>query len=218
MQTLEEQNLSLLEKNAQIEEESTKYSSSHQLLQSYKSQLSTLESKTKTLTKENESLKFDLKQLENRLKISEEEREKEGEALTLFEERVKELEENDVVVDKTKKKRNDSIDLGLEEDDDDDLALGGVGGELESALSGTTMTDLKLQIRKLKRDLENKIDGSRILVLENLLEDSNRMKVRYEGDWLKEHREVLSLKKRLEEILEGKEGVNEFVFTYLPSL
>ena len=83
-----------------------------------------------------------------------------------------------------------------------------MGSELDDAVSGRTTTDLKLEIRKLQRELEaartNQADSSRILVLENLLEDANRMKSRYEADYLAAHREKLVLQKDLEEIRSGK--------------
>ncbi|KAF8136153.1 HOOK-domain-containing protein [Boletus edulis] len=83
-----------------------------------------------------------------------------------------------------------------------------LNNELDNALSGTTMTDLKLQIKKLERELsavkKNEADGSRILVLENLLEDANRTKSRYEADYLAAHREKLVLQRDLEEIRSGK--------------
>ena len=70
------------------------------------------------------------------------------------------------------------------------------------------MTDLKLQVRKLQRELEavqrKEADASRVLVLENLLEDANRMKARYEADYLTAHREKLVLQSNLEEIRSGK--------------
>ena len=93
-------------------------------------------------------------------------------------------------------------------DDDDDLVDKSFGEELDNALHGTTMTDLKLQVRKLQRELEavrkNEADASRVLVLENLLEDANRMKARYEADYLAAHREKLILQNDLEEIRSGK--------------
>ena len=102
--------------------------------------------------------------------------------------------------------------LGQAEDDD---VSRGLGGELYDAVSGRTMTDLKLEVRKLKRDLEtaksNQADNSRILVLENLLEDANRMKARYEADYLSAHREKLGLQKNLEEIRNGKALGDGFV-------
>jgi protein HOOK3 len=96
---------------------------------------------------------------------------------------------------------------------------GGLGEELDAVLSGTTMTDLKLQVRRLKRELEavqkNEADSSRILVLENLLEDANRMKVRYEADYIAEHREKLVLQSAMEEIRSGKsmgDGYSRLLF------
>jgi protein HOOK3 len=84
----------------------------------------------------------------------------------------------------------------------------GLDGELDNAIAGTTTTDLKLQIRKLRRELEavrkHEVDASRVLVLENLLEDANRMKTRYESDYLAAHREKLVLQRDLEEIRSGK--------------
>ena len=43
-----------------------------------------------------------------------------------------------------------------------------------------------------------------MLVLENLLDDANRMKARYESDYLAAHREQLVLQQKLEEIRSGK--------------
>ena len=92
------------------------------------------------------------------------------------------------------------------EDDDGDVQ--GLGEELDTALTGTTMTDLKLQVRRLQRELDavkkNEADASRVLVLENLLDDANRMKARYETDYLAAHREKLVLQNNLEEIRSGK--------------
>lgn len=178
-------------------------------MESYKTQLDTLESKNSTLSREIDTLRHERQRTESKLQSVLAEREKETEALTLYEERVRELELNG----EGKKKsvpRRESDASGLNEEADE-VAVGGVGGELDDAISGTTMTDLKLQVRKLQRDLNaaqaNKADGSRIVVLENLLEDANRMKSRYEQDALKEHREKLVLSSRLEEIMSGKSGL-----------
>ncbi|KAM0747247.1 HOOK-domain-containing protein [Meredithblackwellia eburnea MCA 4105] len=211
IKTLEEQNSDLLDKNASLEDDYKKVSAFKPLMDSYKSQLDALDAKSSALTRENEGLKHDLETARERLRVSEEERRKEGETLGLFEERVKELELGE---GKKKKARTraDSGDSGAgggleDEDDDDGEGIDGFGGELDDAISGTTMTDLKLQVRRLKRELDaatiNKADSSRIVVLENLLEDANRMKSRYETDWLKEHREKLVLGTQLEEILKG---------------
>lgn len=79
---------------------------------------------------------------------------------------------------------------------------------LGNAIRPETMTDLRIQIRRLERQhkdtTQNQADRSRIVVLDNLLEDANSMKRRYEQDYLKERKERLGLQSKLEEIRSGK--------------
>ncbi|KAH8108457.1 HOOK-domain-containing protein [Phellopilus nigrolimitatus] len=221
IKALEEQNASLVDKNASLEEEYRKVSAFKPLLESYKYQIADLEARGSTKNREIDSLKFELEQARTLLKISAEERQKDNEALELYQERVKELELTSVrpVSKNVYPQPNDSHDSASESESaepellaspnqDDDDPSHGLGGELDDALTGRTMTDLKLEIRKLKRDLEaartNQADTSRILVLENLLDDANRMKARYEADYLGAHREKLVMQRDLEEIRSGK--------------
>ncbi|ORY88555.1 HOOK protein-domain-containing protein [Leucosporidium creatinivorum] len=205
IKTLEDQNSSLLDKNAALEEEFTKVSAFKPLMESYKSQLDSFEAKTSSLTKENDGLRHELERARSKTARLEEEREKEREALTLYEERVKELELGE--------RKGGKRSARADDEDEDANEFEGVGGELDDAMSGTTMTDLKLKIRKLGRELEqakaNKADASRLVVLENLLEDSNRMKKRYENEYLKEHREKLVVEGKLEEIMSGKSRLGD---------
>ncbi|KAG8973828.1 hypothetical protein FRC05_008248 [Tulasnella sp. 425] len=227
VKALEEQNASLVDKNASLEEEYRKVAAFKPLMESYKNQISDLESKNSTKQKDMEGLKFELDQVKTKLKISLDERAKDAEALELYQERVKELELRTVatkaaprvpiarttseavqqIIDgepatPTAEQKLDELADEMEENED------GLGGELDDAITGTTMTDLKLQVRQLKRELEaaksNQAEASRILVLENLLEDANRMKARYEADYLAAHREKLVLQSDLEEIRSGK--------------
>lgn len=185
-------------------------------MESYKNQIADLESKASARTQEMERLKFELEQTRTRLKITTDERAKDSETLELYQERVRELELSTTsrsAASQTARKNSDaelvgegeSLGASLEADENHAQAL---DGELDDAITGTTTTDLKLQIRKLKRELEsvrkNEADASRILVLENLLEDANRMKSRYENDYLAAHREKLVLQRDLEEIRSGK--------------
>lgn len=210
-----------MDKNASLEEEYRKVAAFKPLMESYKNQIADLETKTSLRTQEIESLKFELDQSRTKLKITLEERSKDAEALELYQERVRELElianSHPIGLKVTHStKQSDEFteadllagtdDVGV--DAIDDHAEQGLGGELDDAIAGTTMTDLKLQIRKLNRELEavrkNEVDASRVLVLENLLEDANRMKARYESDYLTAHREKLVLQRDLEEIRSGK--------------
>ncbi|EJD53364.1 HOOK-domain-containing protein, partial [Auricularia subglabra TFB-10046 SS5] len=212
VKALEEQNASLVDKNASLEEEFRKVAAFKPLMESYKSQIADLESKNSSRTKEIDALKYELEQSKTRLKIVSEERQKDSEALELYQERVRELELVAVrPAPKSKEVDTRTDDMTEEELLSDQIGAAadqGLGGELDDAISGTTMTDLKLQVRKLQRDLEaaktSQADGSRVLVLENLLDDANRMKARYEKDYLAEHRSKLVLQTELEEIRSGK--------------
>jgi protein HOOK3 len=190
-------------------------------MESYKAQIIDLETKNSSKNQEIESLTFEMEQNRTKLKIALAERTKDAETLELYQERVRELE----LISSTKGagmgdqsppyEKQDSGASGLNDDNhrenlatDIDDHTQGLGGELDDAIAGTTMTDLKIQVRRLKRELEavkkNEADASRLLVLENLLEDANRMKARYESDYLAAHREKLVLQRDLEEIRNGK--------------
>ncbi|KAH9857802.1 HOOK-domain-containing protein [Lenzites betulinus] len=227
---LEKQNADLVDKNAALEEEYRKVAAFKPLMESYKSQIAELETKGSARSKEIDALKYELEQTKTKLKLTSEERAKDSETLELYQERVRELElssQRPVAASRARPQPNDEPptdtsefteaellggdaaprhDLGMDVDADSDMA--GLGEELDSAITGTTMTDLKLQVRKLQRELEavrkNEADASRVLVLENLLEDANRMKARYESDYLAAHREKLVLQNDLEEIRSGK--------------
>lgn len=224
MQNLEDQNASLVDKNASLEEEYRKVSNFKPLLESYKYQVGDLETKNTARAKEIDTLKFELEQSRTLLKIAQEERQKDNEALELYQERVKELELTSIRPIGRPSPQAGASDSGTMPSPsvDDFATTHGLGGELDDALSGRTMTDLKLEIRKLKRDLEaaqtNQADSSRILVLENLLDDAKRMKERYEADYFAAHREKLVMQKDLEEIRSGKTFGDGFVRPILISL
>lgn len=209
-----------MDKNASLEDEYRKVAAFKPLMESYKNQIVDLESKHSARTQQIDALKFELEQSRTKLRITLEERAKDSETLELYQERVRELELTSHRSEGSSQvvRRDHDIYRPLDVFTEAEL-LGGSGdnqehhglgldGEMDDAIAGTTMTDLKLQIRKLKRDMEavrkNEADASRVLVLENLLEDANRMKTRYESDYLAAHREKLVLQRDLEEIRSGK--------------
>lgn len=225
-QSLEKQNAELVDKNASLEEEYRKVAAFKPLMDSYKNQIADLETKTSSRSKEIDTLKFELDQTKSKLKIQSDERARDSETLELYQERVRELELlQQRPHPSTKPQRPAPADTAQAEGNDDEFTeaellgspatpsadegeIQGLGDELDAALTGTTMTDLKLQVKKLQRELESvkkkEVDASRVLVLENLLEDANRMKARYETDYLAAHREKLVLQNDLEEIRSGK--------------
>ncbi|TFK82645.1 HOOK-domain-containing protein [Polyporus arcularius HHB13444] len=223
VKALEKQNADLVDKNAALEDEYRKVAAFKPLMESYKSQIAELETKTSARSKEIDALKFELEQTKSKLKVTQEERAKDSETLELYQERVRELEltsQRPVAASRTRAQADKEAAGDMSEFTeaellgngesvaDFDTDVTGLGEELDTAITGTTMTDLKLQVRKLQRELEavrkNEADASRVLVLENLLEDANRMKARYEADYLAAHREKLILQNNLEEIRDGK--------------
>ena len=230
---MEKQNADLVDKNAALEEEYRKVAAFKPLMESYKSQIAELETKGSARSKEIDTLKFELEQTKTKLKVTMEERAKDSETLELYQERVRELEltsQRPVAASRARPQADSEAHDSMSEfteaellgtgvaSADDDADVAGLGEELDTAITGTTMTDLKLQVRKLQRELEavrkNEADASRVLVLENLLEDANRMKARYEADYLAAHREKLMLQNDLEEIRSGKSMGDGCVFCW----
>lgn len=223
IQLLEDQNAELVDRNAALEDEYKRVSAFKPLMDSYKSQIAELESKASNLTRDLNAARYETEQAVSRLRASEETRAREKEEMELYAERIRELEIGGAGAGKRRKKVADassdpvngaeSLAAADESMASDDLDDEDIGGELDDALAGTTMTDLKIQVRKLARELEgakaNKADASRLLVLENLLEDAQRMRSRYEADWLKEHQQKLVLQSELEAIREGKSSLGD---------
>lgn len=184
-------------------------------MESYRNQIAELEATLSSRNAEVDGLKFELENCQTKLAAAADERNQDRETLELYQERVRELEMlsartmgQDLNLGNSEGNTTEMTDAELTGNDDDNDEGMGLGGELNDAITRTTTTDLKLQIRKLKRELEatraNNAENSRILVLENLLEDANRMKARYEADYLAAHREKLVLQRNLEDIRSGK--------------
>jgi protein HOOK3 len=194
-----------------LEEEYRKVAAFKPLVESYKSQIAELESKAASRNKAHETALFELEQTKTKLRITQEERTKDPEALKLYQEHVREelSSHRPIASDQAKRQSGHGTEPSTpgRGEEDEDLS-NRLGGEPDDALTGTTMTDLKLQVRKLTRELEDlrtdQRDSSRVLVLENLLDDANRMKARYEADYLASHREKFVLQNELEEIRSGK--------------
>ena len=134
-------------------------------MESYKSQIAELETKASARSKEIDALKFELDQTKTKLKLTEEERAKDSETLELYQERVRELElssQRPVAASRARPPANGDGEGNMTEfteaellgggaatrdDVDVDADIAGLGEELDSAITGTTMTDLKLQVR-----------------------------------------------------------------------
>lgn len=214
LKALEEENLALLDKNTALEADLQNSAHYKTLIDSHKSTIASLETKAQDLAKDKEALQLTLETNKAQITVLQEERSSHLEKVALLEERVKQLEAGYPNARKKRPTLSSDADTASSEDEESNNDLSGVANEIDDAISGVTTVELKLQIRKLKRELEaiqaNKTDSSRISVLENLLDDAQKMKARYEKEFLTEHKEKLVLQRQLDEIGQGtSRGSNE---------
>ncbi|CAO1614456.1 unnamed protein product [Sympodiomycopsis kandeliae] len=225
LKSLEDQNSELIDRNASLERDYAKLADFKPLMENYRGQIDDLNGKNNRLNEELTSARYNLEQSTLQVKALEEARNKDAEEMQLYQERVEELELGIGGSGGGRRRPKGRVsgvrpnegaeglaanDNRLSDGDDDDLDNGNdilVDDELENALQGTTMTDLKLRVHQLSRDLKaakrNKADSSRILVLENLLEDSQRLKKKYEDDYWREYKSRLQLSGEMEKISNG---------------
>lgn len=215
LKIVEGQYAELVDRNAAVEDEYKRVAAFKPLMESYKNQISELESKASDLQRDLNAAQFEKDEVTTKLRATEEARIKEKEELDLYQERLQELEFRNGIAKRQKGTRGEvngveglAANNDLSSDDDET-----VDENIDDALNGITMTGLKIQVRKLARELKaakaNKADASRLLVAENLLEDSNKMKARYEKDYLGEYQKNLILERKLEEILAGKADIGD---------
>ncbi|KAI1315164.1 hypothetical protein EDD11_001221 [Mortierella claussenii] len=210
MRVVEDQNQELLERNREIEEEYRKVLAFKSLMDSYKEQILTLETKNSALAKEKNRIEYEARQQNQQLQQLEADRLRDNEQMQLLEDKVRELEFSG---GQGVPLSNDLQDM--ETDDMEDSMMG-------QRTSQTT--ELKLTISRLERELqtlkEEKQDegGSKATVLQHLLDDANRIKAKYEQDYLEEHRAKIVLQGELDRIRAGKGNEGEMSFALRSSL
>lgn len=169
------------------------------LVDQYKSQIASLEQKLATTNMEKEGLAFELNRTSDALRAAEEERDNR-------EAQQQELEMQSLGQELAARKGGQSSSTavngspGLNSPGDLD-AHGDTPAE--DSFDTNTMTQLRQQVRSLQRQLAttgSAGNSNRELVLQNLLDDANRMKARYEDDYLAEMRAKLKAESQLEEI------------------
>ncbi|KAG0326064.1 hypothetical protein BGZ99_010203 [Dissophora globulifera] len=204
MKVVEEQNQELLERNREIEEEYRKVLAFKSLMESYKEQIMTLETKNSALAKDKNQVEYQARQQEQQLQQLEADRLRDNEQMQMLEEKVRELEFSGAGQGMP---LSSDMNNGVEDMETDELENNSLMVQRTSQI-----TELKLENSRLKRDLqtmrEEKQDdgGSRVMVLEHLLEDANRLKSRYEQDYLEEHQAKIVLQGELDRVRAGKGG------------
>ncbi|KAJ3220450.1 hypothetical protein HK099_004356 [Clydaea vesicula] len=187
---LEDENSMLNSRQFEMENEFKKLNSYKPLMETYKDQIKTLEEKTNVLQVQVSKSDFEIR--ENKIKVERLEQEKRAaiELSSTLEDRLREIE------------------------------LGGDIGQPNMSLDGelagdfTSSDSLRQKIVQLERQLE-KFKGSnpednleqRIILLENLLEDSNRMKSKFEDDYLSLYQKNLQLENEIKQNASGPQSL-----------
>lgn len=199
-----------MDANASLEESNASMKSYKPLLDQYKAQVSDLEGKLARSNKETEGLKFEVDRTAAALKKAEEERDSRDAQQQELEMQSlgQELAAGRTAGQAKRSQSNGSGHLAVPHSDSDDEAASAADDSFDT----NTMTQLRQQVRQLQRQVASAAsaggtDSNRSLVLQNLLEDANRMKARYESDYLVEMRAKLKAEGQLEEIRKasGKE-------------
>ncbi|KAF8926930.1 hypothetical protein BGZ58_010754, partial [Dissophora ornata] len=209
MKSVEDQNQELLERNREIEEEYRKVLAFKSLMESYKEQMLTLETKNSELAKEKNKIEYESREQHQQLQQLEADRLRDGEQMQMLEEKVRELEFSGG--------QGMPLSSDIQDMETDDM---------ESSLMGRTSqtTELRLKISKLERELQTLKEegqsegGSRATVLQHLLDDANRLKSKYEQDYLEEHQGKIVLQGELDRIRAGKGDESEVAFALRSSL
>ncbi|KAJ1909299.1 hypothetical protein IWQ60_011247 [Tieghemiomyces parasiticus] len=184
---LEEQNTQLVARNQALEDEYRKVSQFKPLMDTYKDQIATLESKHNLANLKNSDLEHELKQTRDRLSALEQERQENHEQITSLEDNLRELE---------------LTGLSMAEVPSSPVAATSLG----NALAEGNVFELKAKVARLENDLRNArrsregADPSqKVVLLENLLDDAQRSKAKFEADYLKAHQRILVLEAELKQ-------------------
>lgn len=185
---LEESNSELIEKNLALTDSLSQSSSLQRLVDTYRSQITTLESKSNTIELLNEKLQLDLNKTKDRLKHEVEESSRKDELL-------REREDTRQIAEET------SVHSG------DDFAP-------SSSVTALKLKIRQLERSSTAIDNSNKNTVDR-MVMEQLIEDERKSKERYEMEFLAARRDVLRLESIFEDVLSGQSKLgDEWVFRF----
>ncbi|KAF9154258.1 hypothetical protein BG015_001441 [Linnemannia schmuckeri] len=210
MKVLEDQNTELLDRNKEVEGEYRKVLAFKSLMESYKEQIQTLETKNSTLAKEKNKIEYEARLQNQQFQQVEADRTRDSEQIQLLEDKIRELEFSGG-------HQGTPLSSDLQDMETDDM---------ESPMMNRTAqtTELKLTISRLEREIQSLREdtrdegGSKATVLQHLLDDANKSKAKFEQDYLEEHQAKIILQSELDRIRGGKGDESEVAFTLRSTL
>ncbi|KAJ1983007.1 hypothetical protein H4R33_004929 [Dimargaris cristalligena] len=195
LRQLEEHNTQLLSRNQAIEEEYRKVSQFKPLMDTYKDQIASLESKNNLLTLQTSELKHELKQTKDRLNTVEVDRQRDQEQINSLEDHLRELELTGASIMDTP-----TSPLATK-------------ASLDSALGDGNLFELKAKLARMESELvsarKSRGDATpshKVVLLENLLEDAQRSKNQFENNYLQCHQKNLVLEDELRKLREAMDA------------
>ncbi|KAI7904541.1 uncharacterized protein BX663DRAFT_530098 [Cokeromyces recurvatus] len=205
VKTLEEQNHQISEHSQKIEAEYRNIMAFKTLMDSYKEQVASLETENSELVREKNKIKYDLDQANKKIQMMEADKERDYERIQALEDHLQEAQLGLAnAVDRPLSQRETTGNTDDMEIDEYDL-----NDSLEDSLKETNVTELKLTKRRLERQVKQLKEekaaggGQKVLVLQHLLDDANRLKNKFEKSYLEVSQERDILQSDMARIREG---------------
>ncbi|KAI8976066.1 hypothetical protein BDB01DRAFT_844557 [Pilobolus umbonatus] len=191
---MEDQNHSLMDRNQKIEDEYRNVLAFKTLMDSYKDQVATLETKNNELVREQNRLEYELAQANRKNDLLEADRVRDSDKIQSLEDHLQEVQLGMRTVEAPVTTRDAPAEV--DEMDLDDFNL---NDSLEDTLKESNVTELKLSKRRLERQIktlqeENALGrNQKAVVLQHLLDDANRLKNQFEKNYLEvsQERDIL---------------------------
>jgi len=216
LKNAEQENRALIDRNQFIEDEYNKVVRFKSLMEDYRKQIDQLQTEKAELVNQKNKFEHEYKHMRSKIESYEMAHTRDMETIHLLEDRLRELELGEgeplKLDDDDEKVEADEIDQSIEEPNT----------ELSDALKGTTKTSLRLKINELERELNSLREGrnldenadAELTVLRHKLEDANRIKAKFETDYVKVQKEKLILESELERLQAEKgsssNGINKY--------
>lgn len=167
------------------------------MMDSYKSQLATLESKNNDLALSNSRSEHELKNTASKMEYIESNKSRDEEHIHALEEKIRELELLGHPAVGAMKEEN--------------LHNRTLSSTLDATMLDSASSDLKIKLARVEKECEGLRtrlqnvggDAQRVAVLEQLLEDANLSKSKYQQDFLAAHQKNLELEMSMERFRQG---------------
>ncbi|CAO3632816.1 unnamed protein product [Mucor hiemalis] len=182
---LENANHELVSRNHKIEDEYRNVLAFKTLMDSYKDQVATLETKNNELIREKNKLEYEISQYTKKIDSLEADRARDSERILSLEDHLQEAQLGMSTAETPALKNPASGEIDMMDLDDYNL-----NDSLEDSLKESNVTELKLSKRRLERELKTLKEESaadrnpKTVVLQHLLDDANRLKNQFEKNYI----------------------------------